>query len=75
MYGDIDPSTLPISQHLRQEFADWAKVFDNTLNEEDPATSGFQDEHSKADFRAKGISLAARLQAELGPDFVVSVKL
>lgn len=75
MYGDVDPNTLPISAELKQEFADWARVFDETLDASDPARSGFRNAGDKAAFKAKGIQLAEQLQKELGMDYLISVKV
>lgn len=75
MYGDIDPNTLPISADLRQKLADWALVFDETLDTEDPVNSGFKSDEMKAEFKEQGIKLAKQLQQELGSEFVVSVKV
>jgi hypothetical protein len=75
MYGDIDPSTLPISTQLKQNFSDWARVFDETLDMSDPASSGFKNSVEEAAFKARGVQLAEQLQNELGADFLVSVKV
>lgn len=75
MYGDIDPNTMPISVELKRQFADWARVFDETLNMSDPASSGFKSAEAETAFKAKGVELAAQLQKELGGDFLVSVKV
>jgi len=75
VYGDVDPNTLPISAELKQQFADWARAFDETLDLEDPANSGFKTAEAKAAFKEQGIQLAERLQRELGPGSIVSVKV
>lgn len=75
MYGDVDPNTLPISMELKRQFADWAQMFDETLDMSDPASSGFKSAESKTDFKAKGSELAEQLQKELGVDFLVSLKV
>lgn len=75
MYGDVDPNTLPISAELKQQFADRARAFDETLNISDPANSGFRSAEAEAAFKAKGVDLAEQLQKELGANFLVSVKV
>ncbi|ALM82209.1 hypothetical protein [Bordetella sp. N] len=72
MYSDLDPNTLPISLELKQQFAEWAREFDETLDMSDPANSGFSNAEAAADFKAKGVQLAEQLQEELGADFSVS---
>jgi len=74
MYGDIDPYTLPISMELKISLAEWAREFDQTLNMEDPARSGFASVEAEAAFRAQGVLLAERLRNELGSNFSVLYK-
>ncbi len=74
-YGDIDPCALPISDELKQRLSDWARAFDETLNLADPASSGFENMDVEAAFKRQGIQLAEQLQNELGPEYVVSVKV
>ncbi|MHA6820567.1 hypothetical protein [Ralstonia pseudosolanacearum] len=74
-YGDIDPSTLPITEGLKQKLIDWAASFDEALDMEDPANSGFKSVEVEAAFRVQGIQLAEQLQKELGAGFLVSVKV
>jgi hypothetical protein len=73
--GNIDPNSLPLSTSLQAQLLDWADVYDKTLNWEDPATSGFACVDAVDEFKAQGMRLADRLRAELGPEFVVEVKL
>jgi hypothetical protein len=74
MYGDVDPNALPISSELKEQLADWARMFDETLNMADPVSSGFASTEADAAFQAQGIRLAERLRNELGPEFLVSAK-
>ncbi len=73
--GNIDPSSLPISQTLKDDLVQWAQSFDATLNLDDPAISGFQNIQEENAFIQLGNELGIRLQAELGQDFEVIVKL
>jgi len=73
--GNIDPSDLPISQSLTDRLLKWADAFDATLNRDDPASSGFPDDDSKAAFSDEGRELEALLKAELGADYSVISKL
>ncbi len=74
-YGDIDPMTLPIPELLQSQLMDWARVYDETLNMENPANSGFITVDAKDAFEAEGMRLADRLRSELGPEFIVEVKV
>lgn len=75
MYGDVDPNTLPISTELKQQLADWAREFDETLNMSDPASSGFKSSEAEAAFKMKGVQISEKLQEELGAGFLISVKV
>ena len=73
--GNINPDNLPISLGLKTELATWTKIYDATLNVDDPACSGFQSEEAKAEFKRVGNDLAERLRGELGPEFAVIIKI
>lgn len=74
-YGDIDPAALPISNLLQRQLMGWAKAYDETLNLDDPANSGFSSVNEKNAFEAEGFRLAAQLSVELGSQFEVQEKI
>lgn len=69
--GNIDPKSLPISDELRIKLMNWARDYDETLNMDDPVSSGFRSDKEEAEFIEAGLELADRLRSELGSDFVV----
>jgi hypothetical protein len=73
--GNIDPQDLPLSLALKQELRIWAERFDETLNLDDPASSGFGSEQARKKFRQEGRALAQRLQEELGTAYAIVHKL
>lgn len=73
--GNIDPNSLPLSTSLRKQLMDWADVYDSTLNWEDPAISGFASGNAVDEFKAQGMKLADQMREELGPEFIVEVKV
>ena len=73
--GNINPDSLSISASLRDQLMDWADVYDSTLNMEDPAISGFASVDALEAFEAQGMRLAEQMREELGPEFVVLVKI
>jgi len=75
MYGDIDPETLPISEDLKRRLAGWAREFDETLNRDDPASSGFKSDEAEQAFKERGRQLAGQLQSELGSAYSISIKV
>lgn len=73
--GNIDPSDLPLSQELRQLLANWARAFDQTLNDDYPPDSGFKSEADEVEFKQQAARLAEQLRKELGPEFEVAVQV
>lgn len=64
--GNIDPETLPLSAHLRRRLEAWSRRYDETLDEADPASSGFESVEAMDEFRAEGGALRDALTSELG---------
>jgi len=73
-YGDIDPAGLPLSEALRLRLAEWARLYDETLNMDSPQDSGFKSEALETEFKTEGHRLAEYLRKELGPNFTVDEK-
>ena len=73
--GNIDPNELPLSEGLRQSLAEWARIYDATLNINDPASSGFPDANAEAVFKKMAHELGERLKNELGDTFPIVVKV
>ena len=63
---NVDPATLPISAGLAAELLAWADDYDDTLDRDDPVSSGFADPAGEEAFNARGRELARRLAGELG---------
>lgn len=68
---NVDPAELQISDGLAASLLHWAQTYDDTLDRDDPASSGFPDAGQKADFYAAGHELARRLAAELSGRYPV----
>jgi hypothetical protein len=69
--GDIDPKTLPLNESLINQLEAWSKIYDLTLNREDPNSSGFLSEADKQAFEDKGIELWRKLCQELSDNYEV----
>ena len=69
--GDIDPHSLPISKELCSRILAWGRTFDDTLNRDDPARSGFRSDEEQEEFEQEGRDLHVLLSKELGRDFRV----
>jgi hypothetical protein len=74
-YGDFEPQKLPISTSLQESLLDWARVYDDTLNINDPLSSGFISVDEMTAFKMQGMRLAEQMRAELEPNFIVLVKI
>jgi hypothetical protein len=64
--GEIEPTSLPISKELSSSIIELAVEYDETLNEKDPANSGFLSSLAEFDFIEKGLKLAQELKSVLG---------
>lgn len=69
--GPIDPSSLDLPESLVLGLEAWQRWYDETLNREDPAASGFGSDLELSLFAATGELLATRLANELGNDIEV----
>ncbi len=69
--GNVDPDALPITPGLRDDLLRWAERFDQTLNDDDPASSGFETLAAEGLFQRDGRSLTQRLAAELAETAVI----
>lgn len=69
-YGDLDPKMLPITELLKSQIMDWARVCDGALDMEDSANSGFTTTGAKDAFELEGMRLADQRREELGPEFL-----
>jgi hypothetical protein len=72
LIGNVDPSTLPISDSLRAKLLAWAASFDATLVRDDPVSSGFSSPAAEKAWLREGAQLAEVLRDELGPMFTVT---
>ena len=55
--GNIGPEDLPISHELKTELYDWAQIYDETINMDDPLSSGFQCDSDESEFKKIGNEL------------------
>lgn len=70
-FGDISSEEFPISLELKYSLEDWAKRYDDILNTDDPASSGFSSVEEEKLFIDDGYKLAERLQKELGSTYKI----
>lgn len=68
---NFDPRELPLSPEIVNELEVWAQTYDQTLNQLNPADSGFEPPSFLDEFVEKGRELARRLAKELGSGFSV----
>ncbi|RSM83148.1 hypothetical protein DMH04_23695 [Kibdelosporangium aridum] len=70
--GSLSAYELPISDTLAAELWEWAGIYDDTLDRENPRKSGLDTPDAEQQFVARGEELAKRLAAELGDGYSVS---
>ena len=69
--SNINPETLSLSAEIKLRLQQWAKAYDETLNRDDPASSGFKSEDDAVAFEEEGMRLWQCLCQELGPAYEV----
>jgi hypothetical protein len=70
-FGNIDPNDLPISTALIEDLSLWARKYDDTLNEDAPNKSGFENSDLESMFFDMGRDLLDRLRFELDGKYEV----
>lgn len=68
---NIAPQELPLAEQTIGRLLRWSQTFDDTLNWDDPTSSGFQSKVDAAAFEQEGIKLWLQLRLELGSDYEV----
>ncbi len=69
---NTDPSNLPLKQETIDRLKSWAVKYDSTLNQDDPASSGFGTELESDMFEKEGRELWNVLNNELKDLFHIS---
>ena len=69
--GNIDPESLPLSSELKLRLNNWSEKYDLILNDDDPASSGFETKEDEKTFIREGSELAKYLQIELGDTYQI----
>jgi hypothetical protein len=69
--GNVDPEGLPLTAELKGALMKWARVFDATLDWDNPADSGFRSPAEEEAFEAEGRRLWRELIDQLGDDYQV----
>ncbi|MDC0834381.1 hypothetical protein POG22_15430 [Geitlerinema sp. CS-897] len=71
LHYNLSPKDLPLSEELKQALLEWAEVYDNTIDMDDPCSAGFQIKEEEERFEKRGLELWEWLQHELGEDYLV----
>ena len=64
--GNINPELLPITDELKEMFSAWRIKYDETLNDENPASSGFRTKEQEYLFDNQGVVLWKALAEQMG---------
>lgn len=60
--GDIAPNEIPISKELQQRLLTWAAIYNETLDQDYPPSSGFKNSQEESEFSNEGKKLAECLR-------------
>ncbi|QNN21739.1 hypothetical protein HED60_05460 [Planctomycetales bacterium ZRK34] len=69
--GPTDLQDIPISDELRYDIKRWARSYADTLDDNDPAASDFDNDETRVIFDSEGSILWKHLQEELGSEWEV----
>lgn len=70
--GDnLDEEDLSLSVEMIEKLNNWADIYNNIIDWDNPSKSGFKSEEEKHNFDNQAIILAIELQKELGKDYQV----
>ncbi|WP_144054365.1 hypothetical protein [Pleurocapsa sp. PCC 7319] len=69
---NIDPDELDIPNELKIALHSWSDSYNNTLNLEDPSSSGFPDRELEKIFYMEGRRLFIELKKYLGNKYICS---
>lgn len=72
---NVAPEELPVSPDLVAALDEWRDRWDATYDMADPMSSGFPSDAEEQKFRQDGENLTTRLRSELGPDWVVQLRI
>lgn len=71
-YLEVDD--LDVSSQLKEEIQNWNDQYQNTLDHDDPMSSGFSEFQLEKAHVERGAELAKRLQEEFGDGYLVDYK-
>ncbi|MBM0740970.1 hypothetical protein JOY44_04945 [Phormidium sp. CLA17] len=69
--ANISPENLPLTVETIRRLDAWAKLFDGSLNWDDPGGKSLWSEQDAQFFGQEGVSLWHQLCRELSPDYEV----
>lgn len=62
----IDIDDLPLTHSTKERLLKWSDIYDEILNMDDPASSGFASKEDEEAFEEEGIKLWQKLKEEIG---------
>jgi hypothetical protein len=72
VYDNVAPDSLPLTAELAAALDAWADEYTATLNDEDPASSGFASSDEESRFNERGRELARQVRAQLDDTWTVA---
>jgi hypothetical protein len=68
---NLDLDELPLSSSIQKKLSNWAEVYNQIINWDNPADSHFFDAASQDNFEKEGVNIWRQLQEELSPNYQI----
>jgi hypothetical protein len=68
---NLNLDELPLSSSIQQKLSNWAEIYNQIINWDNPADSHFFDAVSQDNFEREGVNIWRQLQEELSPNYQI----
>jgi hypothetical protein len=68
---NLDLDELPLSSSIQKKLSNWAEIYNQVINWDNPADSSFSDVLTQDNFEQDGIAIWQQLQEELSPNYQI----
>ncbi|GCA91246.1 hypothetical protein [Microcystis aeruginosa] len=68
---NLDLDELPLSSSIQKKLSNWAEIYNQIINWDNPADSHFFDAVSQDNFEREGVNIWRQLQEELSPNYQI----
>ena len=68
---NLNLDELPLSSSIQKKLSNWAEIYNQIINWDNPADSHFFDAVSQDNFEREGVNIWRQLQEELSPNYQI----